>query len=147
MKDRSIGVSRPRTREIHGVTIKKMPVGRYLDVMQGMGGILADLLDAAFPGKTPGQIIQDLTVLKPSEFRDIAVRLLAVLPDEALRIISSILGADLKFVREQLTPNELIQVWAAFWEMNDLSSFFQSVRKVLPAALSTAKPQPGGSSG
>ena len=146
MKDRSIGVSRPRTREIHGVTIKKMPVGRYLDVMQGMGGILADLLDAAFPGKTPGQIIQDLTVLKPSEFRDIAVRLLAVLPDEALRIISSILGADLKFVREQLTPNELIQVWAAFWEMNDLSSFFQSVRKALPAVLSTAKPQPGGSS-
>lgn len=147
LKDRSIGVSRPRVKEIHGIKIQKMSVGRYLDVMQGMGGILADLLDAAFPGKTPGQIIQDLTILKPSEFRDIAVRLLAVLPDEALHIVCSILGAEVKFVREQLTPNELMEVWAAFWEMNDLSSFFLSVRKALPAALSTAKPNPGGSSG
>ncbi len=146
LKDRSIGVSRPKAREMHGVKIQKMPVGRYLDVMQGMGGILADLLDVAFPGKTPGQIIQDLTIIKPSEFRDIAVRLLAVLPDEALRIISSILGVELKHVREQLTPNELMEVWAAFWEMNDLSSFFLSVRKALPAVLSTAKPKPGGSS-
>lgn len=127
--------------------IQKMPVGRYLDVMQGMGSILADLLDAAFPGKTPGQIIQDLTVLKPSEFRDIAIRVLAVLPDEALRLVCSILGAEVQYVRDKLTPTELIEVWAAFWEMNDLSGFFQSVRKALPAALSTAKPKPGGSSG
>lgn len=146
LKDRSISVSRPKAREMHGVRIEKMPIGRYLDVMQGMGGILADLLDAAFPGKTPGQVIQDLTILKPAEFREIAVRLLAVLPDQLLKTVCAILGADLKHVRERLSPSELMQVWSAFWEMNDLTDFFVRVRKALPAALSTTKTPPGGCS-
>ena len=123
-----------------------MPVGRYLDVMQRLGGVLADLLDAAFPGQTPGQIIEGLTALTPSQFREIAIRLLGVLPEQALIIVCAILDADLRLVKDRVTPNELLEVWTAFWQMNDLSAFFQNARKALPAALGAKKAAPGGSS-
>jgi len=145
-KDRSIGASRPRHRTVHGIEIRKMPVGRYLDVMQRLGGVLADLLDAAFPGQTPGQIIEGLTALTPSQFREVAIRLLGVLPEQALTIVCAILDADLRLVKDRLTPNELLEVWTAFWQMNDLSAFFQNARKALPAALGAKKAAPGGSS-
>ena len=145
-KDRSIGASRPRSRTVHGIEIRKMPVGRYLVVMQRLGGVLADLLDAAFPGQTPGQIIEGLTALTPSQFREIAIRLLGVLPEQALTIVCAILDADLRLVKDRLTPNELLEVWTAFWQMNDLSAFFQNARKALPAALGAKKAAPGGSS-
>ena len=145
-KDRSIDASRPRPRTVHGIEIRKMPVGRYLDVMQRLGGVLADLLDAAFPGQTPGQIIEGLTALTPSQFREIAIRLLGVLPEQALTIVCAILDADLRLVKDRLAPNELLEVWTAFWQMNDLSAFFQNARKALPAALGAKKAAPGGSS-
>ena len=143
--DKSIRTARPKVRVVHGIEIKKMPVGRYFEVMEQMGSILTDLLDAAFPGKKPAEVVQLLTALTTDEFRAMAIRLLGILPAKLLAIMCAVMGADDKAVRDTLSPAELMRVWKAFWEMNDLTDFFMSVRSSVLQMLGTMKGNTGSS--
>jgi hypothetical protein len=131
-----------------GVEIKKMPVGKYLDAMERIGGILMDLIEDAFPGMKPGDILAQLTVLTSEDFRALAVRLLSVVPGKAIEIMATIMDVDIAVIRDRLSPAELMQVWTAFWKLNDLTDFFMNVRSaVLPMLRTTTKKASIGSSG
>ena len=54
-------LARPKPRVLHGIEIRKQPVGRYFEVLDQTGAIVSELLDAAFPGMTPGEILTMLT--------------------------------------------------------------------------------------
>lgn len=144
LKDKSVATARPKSQTVHGITVKKQSVGAYAEIMQRMGGILLELLNEAFPGKAPSEVIQLLTIITADEFKALVVRLLAVLPDRLLAIIAEILGVDVTAIKA-LSPAELMRVWKTFWDLNDLTYFFSSVRSAVLPMLGTKSQENTGS--
>lgn len=135
LKRNTVQVARPRAQVIHGIEIKKQPVGRYFEVMDRAGGIVVELLEAAFPGQTPRSILEDLTRMTPEGLKALAVRLFGLLPRKLVEILREIVGAQDNPAWDELTPAEMTQVVKAFWQLNDLTDFFMSARSAAQQLL------------
>ena len=48
-KSKSTKMTLPKTKKVHGIKIKKEPIGRYLECMGELQGLPAALLEACFP--------------------------------------------------------------------------------------------------
>lgn len=127
----SASVSRPQRLFVHGIKIEKAPIGRYLDLTKRLPDIVMELLDAAFPEQKPGEILTTLSKTDESGLREIISRLIVILPDKLVEILCAMMGADENYVREKLTPAEFMDVWLAFFKLNDYTDFFENARKAL----------------
>lgn len=131
LKPNTVQLARPKPRVVHGIEIRKQPVGRYFEVLDQAGAIVSELLDAAFPGMTPGEILTMLTKVTSAELKGIFVRLMGELPRKLVAILRSIVGADDNPAWDELTPAEMAQVCEAFWALNDMTDFFKIARSAL----------------
>lgn len=130
---------RPKTRVVFGIEIRKQPTLAYIEATERMSGALMELLDAAFPGMAPGDIVKHLTDLSSEQLKGIGQRLLSALPRKALQIMREIVGAQDNPVWDDLTPYEHSEVFKAFWELNDLSAFFTNARSAIAQSLQRTK--------
>lgn len=131
MKPNTVQLARPKPHVLHGIEIRKQPVGRYFEVLDQTGAIVSELLDAAFPGMTPGEILTMLTKVTNAELKGIFVRVMGELPRKLVAVLRSIVGADDNPAWDELTPAEMAQVCEAFWAMNDMTDFFKIARSAL----------------
>ncbi|NCB35986.1 MAG: hypothetical protein EOM58_08060 [Clostridia bacterium] len=131
MKPNSVQLARPKPQTVHGIEIRKQPVGRYFEVLDQTGAIVSELLDAAFPGMTPGEILTMLTKVTNAELKGIFVRVMGELPRKLVAVLRSIVGADDNPAWDELTPAEMAQVCEAFWALNDMTDFFKIARSAL----------------
>ena len=131
LKPNSVQLARPKPQTVHGIEIRKQPVGRYFEVLDRAGAIVSELLDAAFPGMTPGEILTMLTKVTNAELKGIFVRVMGELPRKLVAVLRSIVGADDNPAWDELTPAEMAQVCEAFWAMNDMTDFFKIARSAL----------------
>lgn len=126
----TLQVSRPKRQVLHGIEIKKQPVGRYLDMMERSGAILFELLDAAFPGRKPAEVLELLTQIDAEQLRELFVRLAGLLPRKLVAILREIVGAKDNPCWDELTLSEMMAVCKAFWDLNDLTGFFETARSL-----------------
>ena len=133
---------RPKPMMVYGIEVKKQPTLAYIEATERISGLLMELLDAAFPGMTPSQVLEFLTKLDTASFKELAGRLMTALPRATLQILREIVGAQDTPAWDSLTPFEHSEVVKAFWELNDLSAFFMNARSVLQQAVT--KPQDTG---
>lgn len=122
---------RPKPCLVYGIEVKKQPTLAYIEAMERMGGIALELVEEAFPGMKPLEVVAYLTTLTVEQFKEIAARLFAVLPKKALAIMREIVGAQGNPAWDTLTPFEHSEVIKAFWELNDLTAFFTNARSVI----------------
>ena len=61
-------------------------------------------------------------------------RLLAVVPEEIMRLLSELLDIPrerlLEDSPEALSPKELLEIISAFWDLNDMTDFFGIARRL-----------------
>ncbi|MDD2649317.1 MAG: hypothetical protein PHI27_08790 [Eubacteriales bacterium] len=127
----SVSISRGQSIVVHGITVKKAAIGRYLDIQKRLPGIVMEVIDAAFPGEKPAEALESLMKAGRDDgaLRELITRLIAVVPEKAVQLLCELIGANYKFVCENLSPNELLDVLKAFWKLNDYTDFFEGVRK------------------
>ena len=71
-RDKSVKMSAPKSYILYGVKIRKLPVGKYVQVMEAVNNLPAILLDDIFPDTSDfGTLIAQLNVMKRDEFLDI----------------------------------------------------------------------------
>lgn len=130
-KASSVQIARPKPQIMHGIEIKKQPVGRYFEVLDQTGSLVMELLDTAFPGMAPKDILDLLTKVDTAGLRDILIRVAGELPRKLVSLLRSIVGADDNPNWDALTPAEMTAVCKAFWELNDLTDFFGNARSAV----------------
>jgi len=124
----SLKRSRPdKNGELHGVEIKKYPIGKYLDFIQTLKGSLPGYIGLLFSGKSYTQIIDDLS---RGEFGSVT-NIIFSAPEIIFNELANFLAITPEYLRDNMSPAELTEVIARLWEVNDLSSFFQNVRLLL----------------
>lgn len=132
---KTVEMSLPKAKTVHGIEVKKVPIGRYTQAMTEIQDLPERIIRDLFPGKSIDQIWAELANLKDDGLISIASRLFVVAPEYIIDISSIILGIDREKIVNELSPAELLDIWQAFWEANDLSRFFQSAAAALKPLL------------
>lgn len=141
--DKSVTMSTPSVKMVHGIEIKKVPVGRYVLLMKHMEDFPMMILQQCFPdGQSAFTSMKDMS---PNDLVRLLGKLLTVLPDETITALCEILDVDKEIILNNLTPNELLEVARAFWKMNDMNDFFGFVWGLIKNKLLT--PNTGSSAG
>lgn len=135
--DKSARMSIPKGREVHGVKIEKVPVGRYISALKEMEDLPQTILDDCFPGQDLDDILMLLTTGDRSAILAALTRLLTVVPEHVLTACGYILDQSPEFLMNNLTPKELLDVLQAFWKVNDMSDFFKAVWRPIQKRLAT----------
>lgn len=133
----SYSMSRPVKQNVHGITVEKAPVGRYIDFSRRLPNIVMEVLDATFPDMKPDDILHLLSGASrdPAVIRDLITRLLSVAPDKLMDVLSGIMDVP-KEKLLALPPADLMDVMEAFWKLNDYTDFFQRARRAMEAMRS-----------
>lgn len=147
-RNTSANISMPKPKTVHGIEVKKVPIGVYLDAMREIESLPMDILQDLFPGKTMTEVIAELMTLTDTGMANIITRLLKVAPEYIITMLSVILGVDKARIRDYLTPKEVCDVFKEYWAMNDMSGFFADVSGLLTPILGKLPtPNTGSSAG
>lgn len=126
-KDAS-NISVPLDKVVHGVKVRKLPNGQYIKALNSINDLPEVLLKACFPGADANDILKQLQGAGSDMLVNIAGKLLQVVPEQFLQFISTLLDIPIDKLTDELSPNETLEIVEAYWEMNDLSSFFSKIK-------------------
>ena len=125
--------SMPKSKNVHGIEIKKLPLGAYLDAIDSIKNLPEMLLSKSFPGLTPDQVLTKFKKMDQDMLIEIAGNLLVAVPEQALRFIASLIGVEYEQLRDdpEIGLNGIKDIMVEFWKINDMQSFFNDVRRVI----------------
>ncbi len=127
----------PKKSTIHGIEIKKLPLGAYLDAIESVKNIPEILLNQTFPGMSSEQIFAKLKKMDEKALSDILGNLVVQIPDQAIRFLSNLIGVPYETLRDdpEIGLNGIKDIIKEFWRVNDMSDFFQDVGKAVKVLL------------
>jgi hypothetical protein len=144
-RDKSVEMSEPEGRVVHGITVCKLPIGRYVKFLGATNNLASFLLDDVFPGaKNVSQLIAEIMALDRATLFDTLGRLIVSVPDKVCSLAAELLDVD-PDVMCNLSPTELTDILIAFEGTNNLSDFFGNVR-LLKSKMGAQNPANTGSS-
>ncbi|WP_050697727.1 hypothetical protein [Anaeromassilibacillus senegalensis] len=135
--DKSLRMSAPPTRELYGVKIRKLPVGKYLQVLRAIDDLPATLFSAIAPGAgSPLEGLLALERLDKDGVAELTLRLLTVVPEQFCRAVADLLDIPAARLLDPDAPDalglmELAEIIEAAWQANDMTDFFGIVRRLV----------------
>lgn len=114
--------------ELHGVVIKKMPNGQYLKALELIKKLPESFMKELMEGRT------DIKLSDMFDIQNIATligTLLTVAPSFTIRFLAKLLDIKESVIENELTPLETIEIVEKFWEINNLTSFFQKMKPII----------------
>ena len=125
-------LSLQKKKIIHGVEIKKMPCGKYFEALQVLKNLPEDFMKELLKGKKDVRWSEMLTL---ENITELIANLILILPDFTFNFISTLTDIDQETMKNELTPNELIDVVQEFWKLNELESFFDQMKSIMSKIL------------
>lgn len=140
-KKGSVDLSLPREKSVHGITVTKVPVGKYISSMQDIQDLPKTIMEKCFPGEDLQAVINQAKAADSGFVLDLTGKLLVNAPEIIIDLASQYLSVEKDELLE-LSPSELLDVLEAWWELNDLSDFFGRVwKKIKPMLASQFRTQ------
>lgn len=118
--------------ELHGVVIRKMPNGQYLKALELIKEMPESFVKELMEGRT------DLKLSDMFDTQNIAMlvgTLLTSVPEFTIKFIAKLLNISEKTLKDDITPLETIEIVEKFWEINNLTSFFQKMKPIMSKAV------------
>lgn len=113
---------------MYGIRVRQLPIGSYLNAIKLLQDLPKEFMEQLFEGKTDIKLSDMLDITNLST---LIAKLLTVTPDFAIRVIAKLLEVDEDIVRNKLTPLQIIKIMKKFWELNELSDFFQEMKPMI----------------
>lgn len=133
-KSDASGISIPIENELHGVKIRKLPNGQYIKALNTVQNLPQLIIKGCFPGQELDEIVTfftDPNNINTDNILAIAGKLLTVVPEQFLKLVSVLLDIPIEKLTDGLTPNETLEILKAYWEVNDMSPFFENLKKIM----------------
>lgn len=132
--NKSLQISAPKEKKLYGVCIRKLPVAKYINFLRAAEELPQILIGRIFPDTGIDGIMEYLKGLDKDKLLDLLTRLLAVVPEELMGLLSELLDIPKERLTED-TPDslslaELLEIILEFWELNDMSGFFATARRL-----------------
>lgn len=142
-KDKSIHMSVPKSYSLYGVTIRKLPIAKYIAVLREVNDLPSLLLGELFPESSNlNDALERLQNLDRSTTLALIGRLLKVVPEEFCKVLSQLLDIPKERLLDvncenPLSLSELAEIIEAFWKVNDMSDFLMTVQSLSRKAAPT----------
>lgn len=120
------------TIKIYGVEIKKMPCGKYFEALQTLKNLPEDFINELSDNKKDFRLSE---MFKLDNLIDLVTKLLIVAPKFLFNFLSKLLNIDEKYIENELSPTELLEICTKFWEINKLESFFEQMKPVITGLM------------
>lgn len=153
-KDKSLELTVPKTYELYGVTIRKLPVGKYVEYLKKSEDLPYILLSKVFPDVQDfSQLLDQLLSLDRTAMLKVLGKLLTTAPEQLCLLLSDLLDIPKERLLDPdcdnaLALDELMEIVIKFVEINNYDDFFASVRRLKKLTAPTTKnPENTGSSG
>lgn len=127
-------ISVPMENELYGVKIRKLPNGQYIKALNAVQNLPQLIIKGCFPGQELDEILTiftDPNNINTDNILALTGKLLAAVPEQFLKLISVLLDIPVEKLTNELTPNETLEILKAFWEVNDMSPFFENLKKIV----------------
>ena len=143
----AVTLSLPREKRVRGYVIRRMPIGQFLMALRTLQELPGEALELLLPGLTPGSLLSRFRALTAQELKEMAVRLLTVLPGYGISLLSRLMGVE----EQELLQDEaigldgLMEMLECWMELNGIGNFIRAAGALQEKVRSSIRP--GGSSG
>ena len=120
------------TIKIYGVEIKKMPCGKYFEALQTLKNLPEDFIKELSDNKQDFRLSEMLSL---DNLINLITKLLMIAPKFLFSFLSKLLDVDEKYIENELSPTELVEICKKFWEINKLESFFEQMKPVMKSLM------------
>ena len=127
----SVTKSVPKSRVVHGVTVKKLPIGAFIQAIETIRDLPQLLLHSIYPDLSADEAIIFLKNLSTEGVLELLSGAATVLPKKVVSFCAELLCVPENVILEELSPSELADIIAAFWEVNQLSNFLMTMKGVI----------------
>lgn len=114
--------------KLYGIEIKKMPCGKYFEALQTLKNLPNDFIKELTEGNEEFNLSEMMTM---ENLTVLITKLILIVPKFLFSFLSNILDVDESILREELSPNELLEVCVKFWEVNELENFFSKMKSIV----------------
>ena len=152
-KDKSLELTIPKTYELYGVTVKKLPVGKYVEYLKKSEDLPYILLSKVFPDVQDfSQLLDQLLSLDRTAMLKVLGKLLTTAPEQLCLLLSDLLDIPKERLLDPdcdnaLALDELMEIVIKFVEINNYDDFFGNVRRLKKLTAQPKNPENTGSSG
>lgn len=143
----AVTLSLPREKQVRGYTIRRMPIGQFLMALQTLQQLPGETLELLLPGLTPGSLLSRFKMLTAQELKEMAVRLLTVLPGYGISLLARLMGVEESRLLqdEAVGLDGLMEMLECWMELNGIENFIRAAGALQEKVRSSIRP--GGSSG
>lgn len=126
----------PGQKILYGVEIHKLPIAKYISVLNTAENLPSILLNDIYPDvQSFTELGNKLSKMNRDSVLELLGKLLKTVPTECCNIISELLNIPVERLLDvrcdnPLSLNELLEIIIAFIEMNDMTDFFLNVQKL-----------------
>lgn len=144
-KDKSLELTIPKTYELYGVTVRKLPVGKYVEYLKKSEDLPYILLSKVFPDVQDfSQLLDQLLSLDRTAMLKVLGKLLTTAPEQLCLLLSDLLDIPKERLLDPdcdnaLALDELMEIVIKFVEINNYDDFFVSVRRLRELTAPTTK--------
>jgi len=128
----SVKKSLPRERKIRGYTVKRMPVGQFLQAMERLQEAPEELMEQLLPDKGNIPFFAAVKMMDASAMKTVILKAAQLAPGFAVKLFAEISGME----EEKLLNDPdvgldgLFELMEAFWEVNGLENFFRGAARM-----------------
>jgi hypothetical protein len=125
-------LSFPKSKKVRGVTVRRLKLGRFVECLELLADLPADLLGACFPGRTLDAALLALTQADAELLRTLLRTVIQTVPEKLVLLLSELLDVPARTLldSEEIGPVGLAELCEAFVEVNELGSFFAPARNI-----------------
>ena len=129
-------VSLGKTAVVRGYTIRRLPLGRYLEMTEMLRDMPERVIQACFPGQSAMQVLGQLKRIDAAMLSDILMRVMTAAPAEAVRLLAYCTGIDEKTLLEDenIGLDGAAEMIEACYEINQLGNFTQAAVRLAAKA-------------
>lgn len=129
MENLSLGNS----KIMYGIKIRKLPIGKYLELTKKINILGKDLLEKGFCNKSIEEILEDLSNIDKEELIKLFNAMLNTSPHLVIDFMVDVLDVDKNKLinNEEIGLYELIEIIEEFAKLNNLGKLIEKLKKLI----------------
>jgi hypothetical protein len=128
----AIDLSLPRSVTVRGCEIRRMPLGKYLQAIRLLEAFPRETAEKLVPSGDMADVLDALKTLNRGKLIDLALKALAVVPEQAIRLIAALtdIPGERLLKDERIGADGLMEILDAWLEVNAAENFWSAAGRV-----------------
>lgn len=133
-------ISLGKSKKVHGIEVRKQPIGQYIKTIKRLEQFPQTVIKQCFGnGADIDTVFDKFKNINEDIILELAGKMLSIIPEETLKFMASLLDVEYDYLLNNVSPAELLDIIEEFIKINDMSRFFETLKKLIARAKTVVK--------